>query len=191
MAKHFDEVNKMVDIREREVMRAKQNAYRQELEGQTKERQDRLKANKNAKTEDERLLLQQQIGLFKESESGEVQKERQKKAVAMSIMNENLVLKNKAVQEMKEVERQEALAMMQSIKQTQEEEKIRAEDERKNRLRIADALKLSYNTQEAIKKREKDNLRELDKMYYEQEKSKLIQDEQQRQQVILLGKIVL
>jgi hypothetical protein len=197
VAKHVDEVNRMVDIRE--AMRARQNMYRQELENQTREMQNRLKANKNANTEAERLLLQQhliqylreQIGSVKESENGELQKEKQKKAIAMNIMNENARLKNRAMEEMKEIEKQEALAVIQSMKQTQEEEKIRAENERRNRLRIADTLKLSYDTQETIKKQERSKLKELDKIYCEQEKTKLMQDEQQRRQVILYINLVL
>lgn len=183
VAQHLDEVNRMVDIKEREMLRARQNAYRQELESQTREMQDRLKASKQANSEAERLLLSQQIGSFKKMGDGEVQKERNKKAVEKGIMNENLILKNRTKQEMKEAERREELAVMEGIRRTQEEERQKAEDERRSRAKVADALKMSHDLQESMKKQEKCRQKELDKMYCEQQKEQLMKDEQQRQRV--------
>lgn len=183
VALHFDEVNKMVDVKERELLRAKQNVYRQELERQKREVQNRLSARKQAERDEEKLSLERQIGSIRELQSGEASNESQKKAVAMRLAEENTRLRNMVVEQNKEVERRENLEMVESMKQVQKQEQIQHELERQNRMRIANALKASYDVQENLKRQEQEKLKELDKEYCERYKEKLSKDEQHRQRV--------
>lgn len=173
----------MVDIKEREAMKLRRDMYRHELEKQAQEMNNRIKASKHAALEEERNLLARQLGSVRESQDTEIQSKSQKKAIAMRMMNENMKLRSMALEQTKETERRENMEMMQRIKEAQEEEKIKREIERQNRMRIADALKMAYIMQEKIKKQEDEKLKELDRMYSEKHKEKLLQDEKYRQRV--------
>eukprot|EP00826_Nyctotherus_ovalis_P014128 TRINITY_DN13900_c0_g1_i3.p1 TRINITY_DN13900_c0_g1~~TRINITY_DN13900_c0_g1_i3.p1 ORF type:complete len:185 (-),score=52.50 TRINITY_DN13900_c0_g1_i3:359-913(-) len=176
----------MVDVKERELLRAKQNLYRQELEKQKREMQNRLSARKRAELDEERLSLEQQIGSFEAASNGEASQESQKKAVAMKLVEENTRLRNMVVEQNKEVERRENLGMVESMKQVQKQEQIQNELDKQNRMKVANALKASYDIQGNLKKQEQEKLKELDKEYCERYKEKLSKDEQHRQRVTFI-----
>lgn len=183
VAKHLDEVNKMADLKEKELMKARQNIYRQELENQRRALYSRISADKAAAVEEEKKLLQRQMGSVVDSSNKEVENERKKKEIAMNIMDENMRLKKEAVRASKEAEQKEALVALERIRVVQEEEKARNEFDKQQRVRVANALRQSYDAHENLKKQESDKVRELDRFYCEQHKKKLTEDEKYRQRV--------
>ena len=170
-----------MDIREKELLREKQKLYREELERQKREAYDRIIRSKNAASDEERRLLESEIGSIQQSKDKDLMKERQKKEVAMNIMDENIRLKQEAVRNLKDIERREAAVELEKIKRIQAEEQLKNDAEKNNKLRIANALRVSYDVQENMKKQEFDKLKELDKEYCEKHKQKLIDDEKYRQ----------
>jgi hypothetical protein len=184
VAKHLDEVNKMADVKERELLKAKQNLYRQELENQRKELYSRISADKLAAIEEEKRFLQRQMGSVTDSANKEVENEKKKKEIAINIMDENIRLKREAVRANKEAEQIQASIELEHIKHVQEEEKVKEELGKQQRVKIVNALKESYNAQENLKKQENDKLKELDKLYCQQHAQKLINDEKYRQRVL-------
>lgn len=191
VAKHVDEVNKMTDIKERELFKAKQNLYRQDLENQRKELYSRISADKVATIKEEKRLLQRRMGSVTDSANKEIENERKKKEIAINMMDENIRLKREVIRANKEAKEKQALLELEHIKHIQEEEKIKEELEKQQRVKIANALKESYNAQEDLKKQENDKLRELDKLYCQQHAQKLINDEKYRQRVLIKFILVL
>ena len=176
----------MADIKEREAARARQEYYRQELEKQTAEARNRINESRRAEVVQEENMQKMKMGSIKTLENNEEEKEKKKRIIAINIMDENMRSKIQAVKAIKETERIETQEMMENIKRSQEQEKIKEEREKLNKARIANALKMSYDVQENIKRQEAEKEKELDKMYCERHREKLMQDDQYRQKVIHL-----
>ena len=186
MARHLDEVNKEVDIREKQLTKERQNIYKQELEKQRKEIQERAAASKNVVSEFEKKAVQDQVDRLREIAAKESMKGKLKKKIEMSIMNENINIKRKNVEENKQVELYENSVMMNELKRLETEEKVKTRTEKVNKDEMANALKEAYVVQQSMKQQEKEKLKQLDKVYCEKYKEKLIEDDKDRQRVILL-----
>eukprot|EP01022_Parablepharisma_sp_SALTPOND_P008210 TRINITY_DN135387_c1_g1_i1.p4 TRINITY_DN135387_c1_g1~~TRINITY_DN135387_c1_g1_i1.p4 ORF type:complete len:186 (-),score=57.72 TRINITY_DN135387_c1_g1_i1:1216-1773(-) len=165
-------------------MKERQALYRQELENQRKEIQTRINMSKNMDSQKDKESLQKQLNFMKETADGDYLKEKQKKALAINIMDENVKLKRKVLEEAKEKEQRETLAVMERLKRIEEEEKAKIEAEKQNRIKLANALKESYNVQEDIRRQQREKLKELDKVYSEKHKERLMEEEKYRQRVI-------
>lgn len=172
----------MVDIKERELARIRQDMYRQELDKQANEAYNRANAQKYQSSEHEQKMMQMQVGSLKQIERNEIEREMKKRSMAVNMMDENMRLKQKTIEDNKEAERRENMVIMDRIKKTQEEERMKIEYQKLNKVKIANALKMSYDVQEGMKKQENDKRKELDKMYSDEYQQKLIQDDKNRQQ---------
>lgn len=183
VAQHLDEVNKVADCRERQLIKQRQEKYRQELEKQTRELCNRNYAAKNALSAEDRELLRQQQSILKGSANEEVAEEQRKKELAAKIMDENVMWKQRAVEAMREVKRREDLEALEVSKKLQEEERAQIEALKRERVKIANALNESYTIQEEMKKREQERAKEMDRKYSEMHREKLSRDEEYRQRV--------
>ena len=185
MAQHLDEANRVADFKIKQLKKEQQSLYRRALEEQRNQINSRTLANKSESLKKDREMVQG-LNFFVSSEDRNPLRSKQKRILETKMMEDNMMFKKQALQEAKQVEDKEKNAMAEAIKRIKEEDIKKAEIERQNKVRIVNALKESYNIQEEFKNKEKNDNKQLDRVYSERHREKLIQADMERQQVILL-----
>lgn len=176
---HMDEVERLAEMKEREVQKQKKEQYKRELDDQRRV----MEGFRRDGAEEDQVIFNSQATYLKQLEAKEAQKHQQDRTLAINIMDENLRARNRAVQEVREAQKKQDQALLDNMRRNNEDEKMRLELERQRRQKMTNDLVNSYNEQETLKKERDRRLRELDMIYADQYKEKLLNEEKEHQRV--------
>lgn len=177
---HMDEVERVAGIREKELERERKELYRKGLDEQLEMRSRRFG---RGGTEEDRKIFEEQMNRAKQQEANELLKQQQNKMLAINIMDENLRARRRAEEELREAQAKQDEALLANMRRNHEAEQQRLELERRSKQKRVNDLIDSYNQQEALKKEQERKLRELDRVYSDQYKERLLNEEKDHQRV--------
>ena len=183
MQTHVDEVNQLAARKEKEVFKQRQEWYRRQLEDQMRENSMMAKQNMMTIKEEDRRNLDGEISNLRKIGAGDEIREKKNRMMAINIMDGNLKEKQRLLSNARSVEQQRNKEYLDYINRANEDEKLRKEQERLIKQRMADELRRSYEEQEANKRKRQEQLRELDKIYSNQYNEKVMNDEKDHQKV--------
>jgi len=179
---HLDEVGRSAEMREREMQKERKEQYKKDLDEQRRV----MAGFRRDKAEEDLMMLENKNNYMKELEAKEAQKHQQDRMIAINIMDENLRARNKAIQEVKEAQKKQDQELLSNMKRGFDNEQMRLENERQRKQRLINDLANSYIEQEAMKKERDRQLKELDKIYADQYKEKLLNDEKEHKKVNII-----
>ena len=173
-------------MKEKALQKERRKTYWQELERQRTELDARAKnSNQAGSTQEKEAILAHQ-DFVKQASEMEKSRESEKKQKAAIIMEENRKEKKRAELIVKDREVSENQSIMETLKRLNEEEEAKIREERNVKSKRTNALRESYAVQEEIKRRQKMQVRELDKLFKAKEEEQSVEDEKNRQRVYLL-----
>jgi hypothetical protein len=181
--RHKDEMAKIDEMKEKEAQKERQRKYWEALEEQRKELKTKALQSNEENRFREQEALKQQIDFGKNNAELAQAKEQEKKVKAMELMLENFREKQKAKEDIKEQEKNENKAIQEHLRNLQDREMERVEQEKNAKLRLASALKQSYTVQEQLKMQEKYKEKELDKLFTAKQEEVAVTVEKDRQRV--------
>lgn len=182
IAQHADEANVIAELKERVNMRHRQRLYREDLEKQQRDVNEFI--SKYGGIKEEKEALEKQLSLMRKMEDEDLVEMQRRRDEVRAVMEENVRRKNRMQQHTNALKRQADLDELNGLKKVQEEERTSNEVELQRRMKVIDELRLSYAAQEAAKRYENEREKEMDKVYNEQYRQKLLEDDAYRQKVI-------
>ncbi len=181
--RHQDEVSLAAEERERQLQKERQRLYSQQLAAQKAELDSRMRRNTEVGSVEDREAVQLQTDFVKQKAELEKLQSAEKRAKAESIMQENLVEKRRATMAVKELEKQDNMMVLEQIKRINEEGEQKVRDEKDVKVRVVNALRESYEIQEEMKRRQRMQTKELDKVFLKKEEELSQENERNRQRV--------
>jgi len=179
--RHQDEVNEEAESRKKMQQREKQRLYREELAQQRLEIESKNRLCKQQQELEEKSALDFNSGFLKRSCEIERQRELERKAMTLQIMEENLKEKRRIEQLEKERSLRENQLIMNAMRQGEYEKEIRAQQEQSIKQIQREELKRTYELQEQMKQRYKEEEKTLNKIYFNEEQELELKKEKDRQ----------
>ena len=179
--KHQDEVSKEAEYKEKILQKEQQRSYCKELQKQRHDLEAKNKLIKEQQIKADLKMLKEQNGMLKQNFINQETKEMEKRSIAVKIMRENIEKKRRAEELEKDIRKNEEMEIINAIKQSDYESDLRECYRKNTKLASMNSLKQSYDLQEELKRKERIQERERDKIYLEKEIELRMKDERDRQ----------
>jgi hypothetical protein len=181
--RHQDEVTRESERLEKARQKELQKAYLQELDQQRREIHNRSQQRQENGSIDDKVAVALQKEMANEAAVREQKRIQEKKALAQSLVEQNIKEKQKVQQEHREQLNQEHTLIQSTLRRMQEEDEKKAAAERNAKARLISSLQESYAVQASMAKRQKERERELDKLFTAQQVERTAESERAREKV--------